>query len=149
MEGREPKTIISHYPLADSVLLKRITLHSAISIRGSRTEEQLFKDDLDLKCLTVVGYGAITNTVKIGDNVAIDFGSVLQEIKTLDKDNPNSFNNVRKSLLDVVESDIKNSDKFEIHKYYRISMYGIHSIVDADRFKIDASDTAPQESKNI
>lgn len=133
MNERKAQTIINHYPLGDSVIVKRITKHSKVALIGSKTEEQLMGKDPDLVSLTIVAYGDQTHTIEIGDEVSIDVSSMLQEVKV--SNNDHTFSDAKKSTLSI--EDVKNIDNIEIYKYYRISFYAIHSIIDMSRVSQD------------
>lgn len=125
--SRLGKTSINHVCLRDNVILKRVTEHSVIAIRSARKEEDLVKNDAELKALIVVAYGPDTKHIEIGNNVTVNFSSGLQEVKVLN--NYNDFLDVRKAIMDIKVDDIKNADTVEIHKYYKLSFYNIDTIV--------------------
>ncbi len=134
MTIRKAKSIIEHYPLNDSVIIKRVTTHSAFAINNSRTDEQLFdkSKDISFKYFEVVAYGELTNTIEIGDKVYIDPSTLISEVNVND---PEYSLDKYRSIIALNPDYIKSSQSCEIHKYFRISFHAIYSIVGSDRFK--------------
>lgn len=130
---RQAKTSINHYPLGDTVIIKRVTEHSIIAFNTVKTEDQLLYRSSDLKYMEVVAYGKDTHTIEIGDKIQIDFSTLLQEVKI--DNNDKSFSKIKEKLnsLNLGINDIKNTDNIEVHSYFRISFFAIYSIIDMKR----------------
>jgi len=152
---REAKTIISHYPLRDTVIIKQVTKHSGFAINGAKDKQSLMSSkDTKLDHFEVVAYGNQSEDVEIGDYIGYQSGAMIDEIKV--EENTKDFNNIKSLLKDSFNTkpilnssgqliSTKDTTKdlastiFEIHSYFQLSYHSISRIINAERYKLSIS----------
>jgi len=128
--NRDYKTIISHIPMKDKVILKATREVSPISIENAtdHTNKAIFRD-IQPK-IEVVAYGRETELVEIGDVVTLSFTATIEYIDV--KENTNDFYKVKKEweVLPKEEKElfIRTKNKLVINEYFVVPFYAITTI---------------------
>lgn len=132
---KEGKSLINHYPRRDNVILKRTIKTSLTAINGAKDIQSIIESkDARLISLEVVAIGNQVEDLELNDIVTISYGAVIQEIAV--EGNDKDFDSIRKYVRSY-SKDLTPTDEFDIVNYFKISEFGVDTIINRKRDSIE------------